>query len=50
MDPLTDVRAPDEHSEGTRSQVLRWLKKIGDPIAANEPLLELETDKVTVEI
>jgi 2-oxoglutarate dehydrogenase E2 component (dihydrolipoamide succinyltransferase) len=47
---LTDVRAPDEHSEGTRSQVLRWLKKIGEPVAANEPLLELETDKVTVEI
>jgi 2-oxoglutarate dehydrogenase E2 component (dihydrolipoamide succinyltransferase) len=46
----TDVRAPDEHSEGTRSQVLRWLKKIGEPVAANEPLLELETDKVTVEI
>ena len=50
MAALTDVRAPDEHSEGTRSQVLRWLKKIGEPVAANEPLLELETDKVTVEI
>jgi 2-oxoglutarate dehydrogenase E2 component (dihydrolipoamide succinyltransferase) len=50
MGALTDVRAPDEHSEGTRSQVLRWLKKIGEPVAANEPLLELETDKVTVEI
>jgi 2-oxoglutarate dehydrogenase E2 component (dihydrolipoamide succinyltransferase) len=50
MGAWTDVRAPDEYSEGTRSQVLRWLKKIGDPVAANEPLLELETDKVTVEI
>jgi 2-oxoglutarate dehydrogenase E2 component (dihydrolipoamide succinyltransferase) len=50
MSALTDVRAPDEQSEGTRSQVLRWLKKIGEPVAANEPLLELETDKVTVEI
>jgi 2-oxoglutarate dehydrogenase E2 component (dihydrolipoamide succinyltransferase) len=50
MGALTDVRAPGEHSEGTRSQVLRWLKKIGEPVAANEPLLELETDKVTVEI
>jgi 2-oxoglutarate dehydrogenase E2 component (dihydrolipoamide succinyltransferase) len=50
MNALTDVRAPDEHSEGTRSQVLRWLKKIGERVAANEPLLELETDKVTVEI
>src|SRR3974390_2791390 len=50
MAAWTDVRAPDEHSEGTRSQVLRWLKNIGEPVAANEPLLELETDKVTVEI
>ena len=50
MGALTDVRAPDEHSEGTRSQVLRWLKRVGEPVAANEPLLELETDKVTVEI
>ena len=50
MAALTDVRAPAEHSEGTRSQVLRWLKRIGEPVAANEPLLELETDKVTIEI
>jgi 2-oxoglutarate dehydrogenase E2 component (dihydrolipoamide succinyltransferase) len=50
MGAWTDVRAPDEHSEGTRSQVLRWLKRIGESVAANEPLLELETDKVTVEI
>ena len=50
MVALTDVRAPAEHSEGTRSQVLRWLKRIGEPVAANEPLLELETDKVTIEI
>ena len=50
MGLLTDVRAPEEHSDGTRSQVLRWLKEIGEPVAENEPLLELETDKVTVEI
>ena len=50
MAALTDVRAPQEHSEGTRSQVLRWLKRVGEPVDADEPLLELETDKVTVEI
>jgi 2-oxoglutarate dehydrogenase E2 component (dihydrolipoamide succinyltransferase) len=50
MGTLTDVRAPEEQSDGTRSQVLRWLKQVGEPVAANEPLLELETDKVTVEI
>src|SRR6266536_946995 len=31
-------------------KVLRWLKQDGDPVAKGEPLLEVETDKVTVEI
>jgi 2-oxoglutarate dehydrogenase E2 component (dihydrolipoamide succinyltransferase) len=30
--------------------VARWLKKAGDAVAADEPLVELETDKVTVEV
>jgi 2-oxoglutarate dehydrogenase E2 component (dihydrolipoamide succinyltransferase) len=50
MSALFEVRAPSEDSEGTRSQVLRWLKAPGERVAANEPLVELETDKVTVEI
>ncbi len=45
-----EVRVPAEHTEGTRSQVQRWLKSTGDAVQADEPLLELETDKVTVEI
>jgi 2-oxoglutarate dehydrogenase E2 component (dihydrolipoamide succinyltransferase) len=45
-----DVRAPAEESEGTQSRILRWLKAPGDRVARDEPLLELETDKVTVEI
>jgi 2-oxoglutarate dehydrogenase E2 component (dihydrolipoamide succinyltransferase) len=45
-----DVRAPAEQTEGTRSQVLRWLKAVGDTVGENEPLIELETDKVTVEV
>ncbi len=45
-----EVRAPAEQTEGTRSQVLRWLKNIGEPVAENEPLIEIETDKVTVEV
>src|SRR5687767_5751884 len=45
-----DVRAPAEQTEGTRSQVLRWLKAVGDMVGENEPLIELETDKVTVEV
>jgi 2-oxoglutarate dehydrogenase E2 component (dihydrolipoamide succinyltransferase) len=45
-----EVRAPTEQSEGTRSQILRWLKAVGDAVVENEPLIEVETDKVTVEI
>jgi 2-oxoglutarate dehydrogenase E2 component (dihydrolipoamide succinyltransferase) len=45
-----DIRAPAEQTEGTRAQVLRWLKAVGDAVTENEPLIELETDKVTVEI
>jgi 2-oxoglutarate dehydrogenase E2 component (dihydrolipoamide succinyltransferase) len=45
-----DIRAPAAQEEGTRSQVLRWLKSIGEQVTEHEPLLELETDKVTVEV
>ena len=50
MTTTIEVRAPKEQSEGTRSQVHRWLKNIGEPVAENEPLIEVETDKVTIEI
>jgi 2-oxoglutarate dehydrogenase E2 component (dihydrolipoamide succinyltransferase) len=46
----TDVRLPEDQAEGTRSQVLRWLKAVGQPVALNEPLVEIETDKVTIEV
>ncbi len=45
-----EIRAPAAQEEGTRSQVLRWLKRIGEAVAEHEPLIELETDKVTVEV
>jgi 2-oxoglutarate dehydrogenase E2 component (dihydrolipoamide succinyltransferase) len=50
MSETVDVRAPSEQSEGTRSQVQRWLKAVGETVAHNEPLIEVETDKVTIEI
>lgn len=50
MSAPIEVRAPAEQTEGTRSQVQRWLKAPGEAVRADEPLLELETDKVTVEI
>jgi 2-oxoglutarate dehydrogenase E2 component (dihydrolipoamide succinyltransferase) len=46
---LIEVRVPDEQ-EGTKAVVRAWLKQIGDAVAENDPLVELETDKVTQEV
>jgi 2-oxoglutarate dehydrogenase E2 component (dihydrolipoamide succinyltransferase) len=46
---LADVLVPP-NEEGTRATVLRWCKAVGDTVVKDEPLVELETDKVTVEI
>lgn len=50
MSASVEIRAPEEQTEGTRSQLLRWLRAVGESVRAHEPLIELETDKVTVEI
>ena len=50
MSASIEIRAPAEQTEGTRSQILRWLKQVGESVAENEPLIEIETDKVTVEV
>ena len=34
----------------TEATVSKWLKKIGDPFEIDEPLVEIETDKITVEV
>jgi len=46
---LIEVRVPDEQ-EGTKAVVRAWLKQVGDTVAENDPLVELETDKVTQEV
>jgi 2-oxoglutarate dehydrogenase E2 component (dihydrolipoamide succinyltransferase) len=46
---LIEVRVPDEQ-EGTKAVVRAWLRQVGDAVAENDPLVELETDKVTQEV
>ena len=46
---MIEVRVPDEQ-EGTKAVVRAWLKKVGEAVAVNDPLVELETDKVTQEV
>jgi 2-oxoglutarate dehydrogenase E2 component (dihydrolipoamide succinyltransferase) len=50
MGERVEIRAPADQGEGARLQILRWLKHSGERVALNEPLLEIETDKVTVEV
>jgi 2-oxoglutarate dehydrogenase E2 component (dihydrolipoamide succinyltransferase) len=45
----TEILVPDEQ-EGTKAVVRAWLKRVGDMVAVNDPLVELETDKVTQEV
>ena len=46
---MIEVRVPDEQ-EGTKAVVRAWLRRVGDVVFENEPLVELETDKVTQEV
>ncbi|HRY10596.1 MAG TPA: hypothetical protein P5544_11535, partial [Candidatus Nanopelagicales bacterium] len=45
--PVTMPQLGESVTEGT---VTRWLKQVGDTVAADEPLLEVSTDKVDTEI
>lgn len=45
-----EIKVPTLGESVTEATVAKWLKKVGDAVAADEPLLELETDKVTLEV
>ncbi len=45
-----EIRVPGLGESVTEATVAKWLKKPGDAVRADEPLVELETDKVTVEV
>jgi 2-oxoglutarate dehydrogenase E2 component (dihydrolipoamide succinyltransferase) len=45
-----EITVPDLGESITEATVAKWFKKVGDSIAVDEPLLELETDKVTLEV
>ena len=45
-----DIRVPTLGESVTEATIAKWFKKEGDAVKADEPLVELETDKVTVEV
>jgi 2-oxoglutarate dehydrogenase E2 component (dihydrolipoamide succinyltransferase) len=47
---MTEIRVPTLGESVTEATIGRWFKKAGDAVAVDEPLVELETDKVTIEV
>jgi 2-oxoglutarate dehydrogenase E2 component (dihydrolipoamide succinyltransferase) len=47
---MTEIRVPTLGESVTEATIGKWFKKSGDLVAADEPLVELETDKVTIEV
>ncbi len=46
----TEIRVPTLGESVTEATVAQWFKQAGDTVAVDEPLVELETDKVTIEL
>ena len=47
---MTDIRVPTLGESVSEATIGKWFKKPGDAVKADEPLVELETDKVTLEV
>jgi 2-oxoglutarate dehydrogenase E2 component (dihydrolipoamide succinyltransferase) len=47
---MTNIVVPTLGESVTEATVAKWFKNVGDAVKADEPLIELETDKVTVEV
>ena len=47
---MVEIRVPTLGESVTEATIGKWFKHPGDPVAVDEPLVELETDKVTIEV
>ena len=45
-----EIRVPTLGESVTEATIGQWFKKVGDVVKVDEPLVELETDKVTLEV
>jgi pyruvate dehydrogenase E2 component (dihydrolipoamide acetyltransferase) len=43
-----ELNVPDLGEGLTEAEIVQWLVKVGDPIAANQPMVEVETAKAVV--
>jgi len=47
---MAEIRVPTLGESVTEATIGKWFKRPGDPVAVDEPVVELETDKVTIEV
>src|SRR5215210_4025694 len=47
---MAEIRVPTLGESVTEATIGRWFKQAGESVAADEPVVELETDKVTIEV
>src|SRR4029077_502281 len=47
---MAEIRVPTLGESVTEATIGKWFKKPGDAVSVDEPLVELETDKVTIEV
>ena len=50
MGKILDITLSAEQREGTKAVLQQWLVSVGDTVKADQPVAELETDKVTMEV
>lgn len=50
MSTLVKIRFSEDQQEGTEATITRWMVAEGDSVAAHDPVVEIETDKVVVEV
>lgn len=50
MSEKFDIFIPEGQQEGTKSIIGKWLKKPGEEVRIHEPIIEISTDKVTMEV
>jgi 2-oxoglutarate dehydrogenase E2 component (dihydrolipoamide succinyltransferase) len=50
MAEIIEISFPEDQQEGTEATVTRWLVATGDTVDAHDPVVEIETDKVVVEV
>jgi 2-oxoglutarate dehydrogenase E2 component (dihydrolipoamide succinyltransferase) len=46
----TEIRVPKIGASAARASIGRWFKRVGDPVSADEPLVEIETGGATLEV